>query len=131
MGASVVVLDANVLYSIEVTDVVVTLATRRIIRAHWSPAILDEVRRNLALRPDLTAAAIEYWIGQMNRALPGALDEAPPELVGAMPVNPKDRHVLALAVHVGASVVVTDNVRDFPAEACQPFGSRRSRPTTS
>lgn len=89
MAPSVVILDANVLYAIEVTDVVLTLATRRVIRVHWSPAILDEVRRNLALRPDLAAKAIEYRIAQMNRALPGALDEAPPELVGSMPSTPR------------------------------------------
>jgi hypothetical protein len=41
-----------------------------------------------------------------------------------MPVNPKDRHVLvlALAVHVEAAVIVTSNLRDFPARDCEPYG---------
>ncbi len=39
-----------------------------------------------------------------------------------MPVNDKDRHVLALAVHVGAPTIVTDNVRDFPPDLLDPFG---------
>lgn len=38
-----------------------------------------------------------------------------------MPVNDKDRHVLALAVHVGAPTIVTDP-RDFPADLLEPFG---------
>lgn len=59
MIARVVVLDANVLYSIELTDLFLTLATRRLVRVHWSNTILDEVRRNLALRHDLNVDAID------------------------------------------------------------------------
>lgn len=122
MAGYVVVLDANILYGIEVTDFVATMATRRLFRPHWSPAILEEVERNLALRPDLDPGAISRRIDYLNRALPGALTEAPVELVDAMPINEKDRHVLALAVHVGAPTIVTDNVRDFPHELLEPYG---------
>jgi len=117
----VVVLDANVLYGIDVTDLMATMATRRLFRPHWSPQILDEVARNLAKRPDLDEASIGRRIGHMNRALPDALTDVPDELIDAMPVNEKDRHVLALAVHVGAPTVVTDNLKDFPPELCEPL----------
>lgn len=50
------VLDANVLYGIEVTDLVATMATRRLFRPHWSPQILGETRRNLATRPPTATA---------------------------------------------------------------------------
>lgn len=122
MAGYVVVLDANVLYGIEVTDLFATMATRRLFRPHWSPEILDEVVRNLLLRPDLEPTAIARRIDYLNRALPGALSAVPAQLVEAMPVNEKDRHVLALAVHVGAPTIVTDNVRDFPPELLDPFG---------
>jgi hypothetical protein len=118
----VVVLDANVLYGIEVTDFLATMATRRLFRPHWSPQILDEVDRNLALRGDLRPDAIHRRVEHLNRALPGALTEVPSGLVDAMPINEKDRHVLALAVHVGAPTIVTDNVRDFPQELLDPYG---------
>jgi hypothetical protein len=35
--------------------------------------------------------------------------------------DPKDRHVLAAAVRAGAQVLVTDNVRDFPARSLAPY----------
>jgi len=52
-----VVLDANILYGIEVTGFFATMATRRLFRPHWSPQILEEVARNPALRPALDADA--------------------------------------------------------------------------
>ena len=119
---TVVVVDANVLYGIEITDLLLTLATRRMFRVHWSAEILDEVQRNLAKRADLSTAAIAYRIELMNRALPTALAEAPADLIASMPVNDKDRHVLALAVLLGAQAVVTHNLRGFPTVACEPFG---------
>lgn len=122
VSGRVVVVDANVLYSIELTDLLLTFAAHRLVRVHWSPTILDEVSRNLAKRADLSPDAIAYRIDRMNRAVPGALDEPPEALIAAMPVNEHDRHVLALAVHVEADTIVTFNLRDFPASVCEPNG---------
>ncbi len=123
MTARVAVVDANVLYSIELTDLFLTLATHRLVRVHWSDTILDEVRRNLALRPDLNNVAIAYRLNRMNVALPDARHELPPhKVIESMPVNAKDRHVLALAVHVEADSIVTFNLGDFPPALCEPHG---------
>lgn len=118
----VAVLDADVIYGIEVTDVLLTMATRRVIRVHWSLEILDEMRRNLVQRPNVTAEAVAYRIERMGAALPDALAKPPPELVAGMPINAKDRHVLALAVHLEAEFVVTKNLQDFPSDLCGPYG---------
>lgn len=118
----VVVIDANVLYGIETTDLLLTMASRHLFRPHWSPQILAEVSRNLGERTDLDGAAIRRRVDRMNTALPSAFEEVPDELIAQMPVNDKDRHVLALAVKVGAQTIVTENLRDFPAELLAPFG---------
>lgn len=118
----VAVIDADVLYSIEITDVLLTMAARRVIRVHWSTEILNEVRRNLIKRPALSEEAVDYRVTRMNAALPDALADAPADLVASMPINPKDRHVLALAVHLEADFLVTNNLRDFPNEACARYG---------
>ena len=36
--------------------------------------------------------------------------------------DPKDRHVLAVAIHVRVQYVVTFNLKDFPATIVQPYG---------
>lgn len=129
MTVRVAVVDANVLYSIELTDLFLTLAVHRLVRVHWSDAILGEVRRNLALRPDLSAAAIGYRIDRMNAALPDACRELPEDdVVDSMPINPKDRHVLALATHVEADCIVTFNLGDFPNALCEPYGVEALHP---
>jgi hypothetical protein len=38
-----------------------------------------------------------------------------------MPNDPKDRHVLAAAVAVGATVVITTNIRDFAVDDATGF----------
>jgi hypothetical protein len=39
-----------------------------------------------------------------------------------------DRHVLALAVHVGAAVVVTHNLKHFNVKDCEPVGVQAQPP---
>jgi len=45
--------------------------------------------------------------------------------------DPDYRHILAAAIHSGAQVIVTANVRDFPAEDLADFNIEAKTPTTS
>jgi predicted nucleic acid-binding protein len=120
--AFAVVFDANVLYPISLTDFFLTLAGYGLYRPHWSTEILREVERNLLEKnPGLTAQDLGYRFREMNRAYEGALVDPPRGLIDAMTNDPKDRHVLACAVVAQASVIVTFNLDDFPAAACDPY----------
>ncbi len=59
----------------------------------------------------------------MNAAFEDALVDASAiaRIEDSMRNDPKDRHVLAAAVVAGAGGIVTNNVGDFPAEACEPY----------
>jgi predicted nucleic acid-binding protein len=116
--ARTVVVDANVLFSIELTDLFLTFAKRRLLQIRWSEEILSEVRRSLATSGRLSPAAIDRRLAAMQRALPDATAEVPRTLIEQLRVKANDRHVLALAVAVGADAIITFNVRDFPADYC-------------
>jgi hypothetical protein len=57
----------------------------------------------------------------MNRALPSALLEHVQEHDLQLP-DPKDIHVLAAAIEINATHIVTSNLRDFPAAILEPHG---------
>jgi predicted nucleic acid-binding protein len=120
--AFAVVLDANVLYPISLTDFFLTLAGYGLYRPQWSTEILREVERKLLEKNSkLTAEDLAYRFSEMNRAYDGAIVDPPKQLIEAMTNDPKDRHVLACAVAAQASVIVTFNLDDFPAPACDPY----------
>jgi hypothetical protein len=48
-----------------------------------------------------------------------------PLIEGLKLPDPDDRHVLAAAVKAGAQVIVTRNLRDFPAADLEPSGLAR------
>jgi predicted nucleic acid-binding protein len=119
----VVVLDANALYPFRVRDALLRFAEAGLFRARWSPAILDEWRRSLlARRPEFTVS-IDAQIAAMARAFPESCVSGGETLVGSLELpDPDDRHVLATAIRTSAEHIVTENLRDFPDVALEPFG---------
>jgi hypothetical protein len=49
-------------------------------------------------------------------------------IIDAMKNDPKDRHVLAAAVVSGSRLIVTENLRHFPASALERFGVQAQAP---
>lgn len=115
MIAPIAVLDACVLYPVVVRDLLLTLSTNAAIEPRWSAEILDEMRRNvLDDHPEIATDHFETkLIGAMTRRFPKALVTGFEHLIASMDNDPKDRHVAAAAVHAGATMLITDNVRDF------------------
>ena len=120
-----VVLDADVLFPASLRDTLLRLAEIELFDPRWSKRILQEVKRNVVeSRDDISETDMDRMAAAMNSAFEDALVEeaAIAQIEGSMENDPKDRHVLAAAVVAGAETVVTNNVADFPAQACEPYG---------
>jgi predicted nucleic acid-binding protein len=111
---AVVILDANVLVPMKLTDFFLTAATEfQLLRPYVSPEIMDEVRRNLiADFPRLEVAKIDRRLRLVATHTLGSMDNpADPPTSVASYINPKDVHVVAAALHHDADVIVTNDDR--------------------
>lgn len=113
-----VFLDTNCLYPITLADTRLRLAEVEVIRPHWSAEVMDELERNLANRIGIEKA--RRRCGRMMSAFPEAMVTGHESMVDVMENDPKDRHVLAAAIHSDCEVVVTFNLKDFPADVLAP-----------
>lgn len=125
------VFDACVLYPANVRDLLMRLACTGCFRARWSEDIHDEWIRNLlANRSDLKREQLERTARRMNEAVEDCLvtDYTPLiDSIEGLP-DPNDRHVVAAAIRCGASVIVTYNIKDFPAAALELWGLEAQHP---
>ena len=126
MSAAAAFLDANVLYPATLRSVLMYLANTELFRALWSDAVNREWMAALARdRPDLSAAAIMRVRDLMKAHVAHAVVSGYEHLIATVTLpDPDDRHVLAAAIHGGASVIVTANLKDFPPEALAPYNNR-------
>lgn len=87
-------------------------------RGRWTDRILDEVFVNLVQnRPDLDRAKLARTRELMNASIRDVLVEGYEPLIEAVTLpDPDDRHVVAAAIRAQAQIIVTTNLRDFPAE---------------
>lgn len=108
-----VVLDANVLIPVTLCDTLLGAADEGLIQACWTEDILEEARRNLVKQIGLSEEKAARRIAAMKSAFPESMVMGHERLIPSMTNHPKDRHVLAAAVHIGAQTIVTNNLRDF------------------
>jgi predicted nucleic acid-binding protein len=114
-----VVLDTCVLFPDYLRDTLLRLAEAEIYEPLWSADILEELRRNVAAKmPEVKAKRL---VEVMAESFPHSAVTGYATLVPDMRNDPKDRHVLAAAVCGEAHAIVTRNLRDFPAEASEPY----------
>lgn len=111
-------LDATVLYPARLRDLLIRLDVAGLHQARWSERILDECFRNLSQdRSDLSAAQLERTRLLMTTALPAAMVTGYEDGMEDHDLpDPDDRHVLAAAVAAKATLFVTNNLDDFPAD---------------
>ncbi|EDH2826631.1 PIN domain-containing protein [Salmonella enterica] len=125
-----VVLDACVLYPSFLRDLLIRLGLTGLYQPKWSATIEDEWQRNLlANRTDLTLEQIQRTAALMNTAVPDAMITGFEPLTESVDLpDVDDRHVVAAAVRSNAEIIVTFNLKDFPAPALNAFGIEALHP---
>ena len=116
-------LDTSVLWPSLQRDLLLSLAVEGLFRPVWSSAILAELefheaRKLVGRGADSVDAAqrAHRLVQQMNFAFGDAETVGWESLEGSFGLpDPDDEHVAAAAVVAGAAVIVTANLRDFPA----------------
>jgi predicted nucleic acid-binding protein len=128
--AFVALYDANVLYPNTLRDLLIRIAQSGLVQAKWTDRVLDEVFRNLTKnRSDIDEAKLARLRSLMNESIPDVLITDFEPLISALELpDPDDRHVLAAAIKCNAQVIVTGNVKDFPATELGRWGIEAKRP---
>jgi hypothetical protein len=122
-------LDACVLANFGVCDLLLRLSERpRLIVPHWSEEVLAEVRRTQIEKLGWPAALADSFQSQSRIAFPDAEVTGYENLMPALGNDPKDRHVLAAAIRGNCPLLLTFNLKHFPAEALKPWNICASHP---
>lgn len=115
-------LDTNVIYPIDVRDLLFWFASFELFSPKWSKQIFSEWEEVMR-RKGISEDEIINRISKANRAFPEALVENYEFLVPKLSLpDEKDRHVLAAAIKSGANLIVTNNLKDFPQAYLAEFG---------
>ncbi len=116
-------IDACVLANFSLCDTLLRCAEPpSLFEPRWSEQILVETVRTLESKlhwPQSLTASLQK---ELRTHFRDEWIEAFEYLMPAMRNDPKDRHVLAAAVHGQAATIVTFNLRDFCAEHLEPWG---------
>jgi hypothetical protein len=130
MSHSVVLFDACVLYPASLRDLLMYLAGTGLFQARWTDRIHDEWITNLLKhQPEINLERLARTRRKMNEAVLDSLITGHEPLIDTLQLpDANDRHVLAAAIHAGASHIVTCNLRDFPSDVLAPFGIQAVSP---
>lgn len=110
------VLDTNVIYPIEIRDLLFWFAHYDLYTPKWSDHIFDEWR-DVMKRKGVSETEANKRIEKANLAFPDALVTNYGGLISGLTLpDSKDCHVLAAAIKTNANVIVTNNIKDFPAD---------------
>jgi len=126
----VVVYDANVLYPSTLRDLLLRIAQSGLVQAKWTERILDETFGALRREhPELDQARLDRTRALMGTAVRDwKVTDYEPLIDSLKLPDPDDRHVLAAAIRARAQVIVTANLRDFPARELRPWDIEPKHP---
>ncbi len=117
-----VFIDANVFYGHRLRSLVMYLAQTKMFRARWSEKVHDEWTRNLAHNNKIDISKLGKIRTLMNTAVPDASVTGYDMLENSFELpDPDDKHILAAAVLTRADLIMTFDVKDFPADILEPL----------
>ncbi|SDM86318.1 PIN domain-containing protein [Kriegella aquimaris] len=116
------VLDTNVIYPIEIRDLLFWFAHYDLYTPKWSEHIFAEWA-DVMKRKGVSEEEISKRMTRANLAFPDAFVPNYSGLISGLKLpDPNDCHVLAAAIKTNANVIVTNNIKDFPKEYLSSFG---------
>ncbi|MDT0606008.1 PIN domain-containing protein [Croceitalea rosinachiae] len=116
------VLDTNIIYPIEIRDLLFWFAFFELFTPKWSNHIFDEWEKVMKGK-GVEDEEIKKRTNRANLAFPDALVTNYEPLIETLELpDSKDRHVMAAAIKTNANVIVTNNLKDFPKEYLSRFG---------
>ena len=116
--------DSSVLFPVFGSNLLLFLAERQLFKVKWSKDIHTEwINSRMKRYPSSDRAALERKRDRMNQEFEEAMVIGYEPLITNLPLEDlNDRHVLAAAIKCAADVIVTENVRHFPASILAPLG---------
>lgn len=118
----VAVLDANVLYPYRVRDVLLTFCQEGLFRPRWTNQILEEWTRSVIRTKPKFEKSIRKQESIIRRVFDDCLVTGHEPFISELDLPDRDdRHVLAAAIRCGAQVIVTENLKDFPAATLDEY----------
>lgn len=114
-----VVLDTDVLVGALVRNIILTFAEAGFFRARWSSTtICQEFEPAVIRAANLSPEKAAFQRARIEEAFPeGEIAEDPVLVDGLILPDPDDRHIFAVAIQAKAALIVTNNLKDFPAAA--------------
>ena len=116
-----VVFDTNALFRFHVRALILYMAQTNALRPLWSARTVEELRGVLAGRGKTDAE-------DFLEAFPNSTVVTGQGLEGKGFRDPGDLHVFQAAIDAEASLIITENARDFPAKHLRPLGIARLSP---
>jgi predicted nucleic acid-binding protein len=119
----VAVLDADVLFPFQLRNLLLHLAVEGRFQPLWSDEIVAEFLRALREDAGVDESRCARLLSEMRTWFAGAWGEGYQGAADGIPLPDEgDRHVVALAVSYEADLIVTRNLRHFPADLLHGHG---------
>lgn len=123
--------DTNILQPAGMRDILLRVAETDLYRLKWSPDIRRELIGTIRkIRPDIDHSHFEaHTLARMDKFFCHGLVTDYEHLIDSLTdIDEKDRHVAAAAIQGSCDVILTHNLKHFPADALAAHGIMPLKP---